>query len=281
MNFHSDEWVMERLQEHWDEALTLFDKTHIVGLFVQGSTNYGLDTENSDLDTKLIITPHLRELVFNKRPISTTHIRENNEHIDLKDIRLYMDTFRKGNLNFMEILFTPYFILNPMYEYQWNLLVKRREQIARMDKFAALKAMYGVATEKYHALEHRYPSKIDIIDKYGFDAKQLHHLFRINYFISQYIAGVPYEECLRPNETMCRNLKALKEQGCMDLKGARNWAKVWLTDSQRRVDEFLASYDREAGIDNEANELLDFVQYNIIKISLDNDLARPDDEFEL
>ena len=67
----------------------------------------------------------------------------------------------------------------------------------------------------------------------------------------------------------------------MDLKDARNWAKVWLTDSQRRVDEFLAGYDREAEIDKEANELLDFVQYNIIKISLDNDLARSDDEFEL
>ena len=277
MNFHSDEWVMERLQEHWDEALTLFDKTHIVGLFVQGSTNYGLDTENSDLDTKLIITPHLRELVFNKRPISTTHIRENNEHIDLKDIRLYMNTFRKGNLNFMEILFTPYFILNPMYEYQWNLLVKRREQIARMDKFAALKAMYGTATAQYH----KYPPKIDSIDKYDFDAKPLYHLLRINYFISQYITGAPYEACMRPTDAICRSWQTLKKQGCIDLKDAHDWAEVLLTDSQRRVDEFLASYDREAGIDKEANELLDFVQYNIIKISLDNDLARSDDEFEL
>ena len=273
MNFHSDEWVMERLHEHWDEALTLFDHRHIVGLFVQGSTNYGLDVENSDLDTKLITTPYLSELVFNESPVSTTHVRANNEHIDLKDIRLYMKTFRKGNLNFMEILFTPYFILNPMYETQWNFLVQEREKIARMDQYASLKAMYGMAAEKYHALEHRYPSKIDIIDKYGFDAKQLHHLYRINYFIGQYIAGTPYEECLRPNESMCRNLKALKEQGCMDLEEARNWATVWLADSKRQVDEFLANYDRQAEFDYSTDELLDSVQYNIIKISLDNDLA--------
>ena len=149
MNFHSDEWVMERLHEHWDEALTLFDRRHIVGLFVQGSTNYGLDVENSDLDTKLITTPYLSELVFNESPVSTTHVRANNEHIDLKDIRLYMKTFRKGNLNFMEILFTPYFILNPMYETQWNFLVQEREKIARMDQYASLKAMYGMAAEKY------------------------------------------------------------------------------------------------------------------------------------
>ena len=67
MNFHNDEWVMKRLQEHWNEALTLFNKFHIVGIFVQGSTNYGLDTENSDLDTKCIITPSLKEFAFNIR----------------------------------------------------------------------------------------------------------------------------------------------------------------------------------------------------------------------
>lgn len=103
-NFHNDAWIMNRLEEHYEEAKTLIDESRIVGIFVQGSQNYGLDYEGSDIDTKLIVVPTFEDIAFNKKPISTTHVRENNEHIDLKDIRLYIETFRKQNLNFLEIL---------------------------------------------------------------------------------------------------------------------------------------------------------------------------------
>jgi predicted nucleotidyltransferase len=130
-NFHNDEWIMKRVEEHYKEALEHFPEDRIVGIFLQGSQNYGLDTENSDIDTKLIVTPTFNDLAFNLKPVSTTHIRENNEHIDFKDIRLMLQTFRKHNINFIEILFTPYYILNPKYEYFWEQLIAKREMIAR------------------------------------------------------------------------------------------------------------------------------------------------------
>ena len=179
-NFHSDEWIMAKVTEHYNEALTLFPKERILGIFYQGSGNYGLDVENSDVDTKLIVLPTVDEIVFNKKPISTTHIRENDEHIDLKDVRLYFQTFYKQNLNFLEILFTPYFIINPNYQNLWEHVVEHREEIARLNIVRGLKSMKGIALEKYHAMEHLYPSKIDIIEKYGYDPKQLHHIARVN-----------------------------------------------------------------------------------------------------
>ena len=48
-------------------------------------------------------------------------------------------------------------------------MVAHREAIAHYDIHRAIKSMKGIALEKYHAMEHRYPSKIDIIDKYGYD----------------------------------------------------------------------------------------------------------------
>lgn len=60
MNFHSDEWIMQQLQAHYNEALEHFPEDRIVCLILQGSQNYGLDYEGSDIDTKLIITPNLR-----------------------------------------------------------------------------------------------------------------------------------------------------------------------------------------------------------------------------
>lgn len=107
--------TMDRVKEHYQEALEYFPKDKIVGIFLQGSQNYGLDYEGSDVDTKLIVLPSFDDVVFNRKPVSTTHVRSNDEHIDWKDIRLYMDTFVKQNLNFLEILFTDYSIINPEY----------------------------------------------------------------------------------------------------------------------------------------------------------------------
>lgn len=46
-NFHSDEWIMNGVKEHYEEALTMFPENRIVGVFYQGSANYGLDYEKS------------------------------------------------------------------------------------------------------------------------------------------------------------------------------------------------------------------------------------------
>lgn len=56
----------------------------IVGIFLQGSQNYELAYENSDIDTKAIVLPKFNDFVLNKHPVSTTLVLDNNEHIDLK-----------------------------------------------------------------------------------------------------------------------------------------------------------------------------------------------------
>lgn len=177
MNFHSDDWIYSKIGEHLVESNAYFKENQIVGIFNQGSGNYGLDYEDSDVDTKLILTPSFRDIALNKQPISTTHVRENDEHTDWKDIRLYIQTFKSQNLNFVEILFTKFKILNSMYASEWQKLIDAREEIGRYDVKRALKAMQGVAKEKYYAMEHRYPSKVEIINKLGYDCYHPDTLF--------------------------------------------------------------------------------------------------------
>lgn len=81
-----EETIMARLREHYNEALEYFEESHIVGIWLQGSQNYMLDNSKSDIDTKLIVTPTFKDIALAAKPVSTTHIRENNEHIDFKDI---------------------------------------------------------------------------------------------------------------------------------------------------------------------------------------------------
>lgn len=263
-NFHSDEWIMARLAEHYEEAKEYFDESRIVGIFVQGSQNYGLDYKGSDIDTKLIVVPTFEEIAFNKKPHSTTHMRANNEHIDFKDIRLYIETFRKQNLNFLEILFTPYKIVNPQYAPFWQKLVDAREAIAHYDIHRAIKSMRGIALEKYHAMEHRYPSKIDIIDKYGYDSKQLHHLLRVEEYLCRYIEGASYKDCLIPHPEFASLLATIKQNNnFFTLEQARYTAEIAIKHIEALSEYGLKKYPE--GYNDEVEELLKTVQYNIMK----------------
>ena len=54
--------TQQRLREHFEEAKLFFPKEKIVGCFLQGSQNYGLDYEGSDVDTKLIVIPDFKDI---------------------------------------------------------------------------------------------------------------------------------------------------------------------------------------------------------------------------
>lgn len=261
------EEVKRAMREHFEEAKQYFDKDQIVGLFLQGSQNYGLEIPGSDVDTKLIVVPSFMDIALNRKPVSTTHVRENNEHIDWKDIRLYMETFRKQNLNFLEILFTDYFIMNPDYASQWMRLVERREEIARMNVWRAVKSMKGVAMEKYFAMEHEYPSKVDILAKFGYDPKQLHHLLRVEEYLERYINGEPYKDCLKPTDPgYLIDIKI----GVMGLEEAREVGKRAIEHVTEMADKFCAEHiDKE---DAQMRTLLESVQYEIMKIAVKKEL---------
>lgn len=267
MNYHSDEWIMNRVREHYNEALEFFPKDRIVGIFYQGSGNYRLDYEGSDVDTKLIVTPTLKDIAMNKSPVSTTHIRTNDEHTDWKDIRLYIQTFRKQNLNFLEILFTPYKILNPMYEEQWSRLVEAREDITHYSPVQAIKSMRGIAKEKYFAMEHHYPSRMEWINKFGYDPKQLHHLLRVEEYIERYINNVPYEKCL-----ISKSPEYLIEvkKGLYNLEEARAHANNAIDRINLLCDDFLKN---EYMVDTKIDDLLNDVQYEIMRIAIKKEIG--------
>ena len=262
--------IMKRVQEHYDEALQYFPEEQIVGVFLQGSQNYELDYEGSDVDTKLIVVPSFKDICLNKKPISTTHIRANDEHTDWKDVRLYMETFRKQNLNFLEILFTDFYIINPMYKEEWDRLVAAREFIARMNVHRAVKSMKGIAMEKFHAMEHRYPAKVDIIERYGYDGKQVSHLIRVYDYLRRYIAGESYEDCLRPSPDLVPRIMDYKMLDRISLEEARAEALHYKALVEDLSDKFCdGKEDYEVPW---VRDLLEDVSYNIMKISVEKEL---------
>lgn len=158
----------------------LEEKGHTVYyVAVYGSQNYNLHTEHSDLDYKAIILPTIDEIIANSKPFSSTY-EFNGGLVDVKDIRSYIDSAVKCNVNFIEILNTPYFIWDAEIRKFFLPLQKELGQLF-------LKACYGMILEKNEALRHPYPSTISKIEKFWYDPKQLHHIVRLRILMKRFV----------------------------------------------------------------------------------------------
>ena len=264
--------IMDRVEDHLKESLEFFPKNKIVTIALQGSQNYQLDTPESDVDTKLIVVPSFKDIAMNAKPVSTTHVRANNEHTDWKDVRLYNQCFYKQNLNFIEILFTPFSIVNPLYEEQWNRLIENREGIVRMNPYRAVRSMMGIALEKWHAMEHHYPSRMDMIERYSYDPKQLHHLLRIRYFLDKYIDGYSYLACMIPDNKTRETLIKVKSptNPLYTLDEAREIGQETINHIKKTADKFCEENPEQEN--PEMRELLDDVTYEIMRIAVKEEL---------
>lgn len=167
----------------------------VVGIFLYGSQNYNLDYEGSDIDLKAIVIPSINDIVFNNKPISTT-IDIPDGLCDIKDIRLMVQSWRKQNVNFMELLFTEYFYVNPLFYEFFRPLLAARETIVRYNEKRAVDCLRGFVYEKYYRLFKDTPSQHDEVTKYGYAAKQLVHMERLASLLEHYMKREPYMECL-------------------------------------------------------------------------------------
>lgn len=268
------EKIMARLQQHYDY---LIQQGHeVVALMLQGSQNYDLDiyTDDytSDIDTKAIVIPSFDDFVYNKKAFSHTYILDNNEHIDVKDIRVMFDMFKKENISYIELLYTEYKIINPDYYDIINSLLENKEHIVNINRNQFLRCIAGMAMEKRKALTHPYPTIIDKINKFGYDPKQLHHLARLREFIQRFTNGEPIAECYKTKEKeYLLNLKLGKKSdgSQLDLEEAEIMADKFNKEIKFIKDENCTEKDI---VNSFGIALLNEVQYEILKKKFKKDL---------
>ena len=134
-----------------------------IGLY--GSQNYGLSDELSDIDLRAIVIPTLEQII-NRTKISKKYVTEYGD-IDVKDLLTYYEVVRKDNFSFIEPFQTEWFIGDKIIRELFK------------DIPLNLKSVKGAMLEKAKAFRHEYPSKKEEFIKWGYDPKQLHHIFRL------------------------------------------------------------------------------------------------------
>ena len=97
---------------------------------LQGSQNYNLDDELSDVDTVSLMVPSFEQLVLDINVAKKTHSINYSEGIStIKDFRAVFRTFIKGAVNVYQILYTPYVSVNEKYRKHFNYLRSMADDI--------------------------------------------------------------------------------------------------------------------------------------------------------
>ena len=239
-------FVMDRIQEHYNHAIKKYDINNVIGIFLTGSQNYGTDIESSDVDTQLIITPTLNEIYLGHRPESTTlKMPESNEQIKVKDIRQFIKEISKQNMNTLEILYTEYCIINPAYKKIWESLCSKREEISRLDPELAVKAIKGNAL---NTLDRIYLDNGDI------SFKQVANLVRYEYYLTKYIEGKPFVECMRPDEKTKKYILQIRN-GTLGATSLRAIAETTGENIRNLVENFTYTEEISISIQDFLNEI--------------------------
>ena len=253
-------FVMDRIQEHYQYATKNFDQDNVIGIFLTGSQNYGTDMPFSDVDTKLLITPTLEDIYHDKKGESSTIKMpdDSNEMISIKDIRTAIYEIKKQNINMLELLYTDYCILNPIYKKTWELLVSRRDEIVKYNPYLAAKATKGNALNGY---DRMYKENGDL------NQKQVANLVRYQYYLDKYLNGAPYENCLRPDDETVRLIKQIR-MGEIGKSALVTVGDACAANIQQLADEYCETHE------NNSNILLDSFLDDIVKSFIDISLLK-------
>jgi len=148
---------------------------------IYGSQNYGLairtEDYQSDYDFKCIVLPSLWDLAEGRKPASLT-VDTAEGQIDIKDIRVFVDVLLRMNPSYLECLATENAWVLPGGEGIGEMRALL-PQLMKENGTAFARVCCGLFEEKAKQMRHPYPSAADKIERFGYDGKQVHHMYRL------------------------------------------------------------------------------------------------------
>ena len=269
------EHIKNRLKAHYKYIESL--GYEVIGIFLQGSQNYNLDIYEkdytSDIDTKCIVLPTLDNLIKGNQMTSTKYDFE-GEQIDVKDIRVMMEMWKKQNQSYLEILFTDYKIINPKYKSYLKEILDMKNDIVKLNPPQLARCIKGMSGEKVVALEHEYPATVEKIKKFGYDPKQLASIVRLTHLIENlFDKNMNFKDAILYTDDDLRNYMLNIKKGKIELEEARELATMYDTKTNMIKERVV----EEQGKDNFNSEICSVLEdkvYNLVKFGIISGVAK-------
>lgn len=157
--------VYETFKKHIEFAKEKYGKRLMfVGLY--GSQNYGVDTEDSDVDTKCIVLPTVDELCRGvKTNVTHNYVVDGDDgHMEVKDVYSYMGVLGNLSMNFMEP-FEGKYRFSPLAHTKF--CVEVYHMFPDLVRENPVRAVWGVVGRAVSHLERREPFRALVCVRQG------------------------------------------------------------------------------------------------------------------
>ena len=148
-----------------------------------GSHNYNLNTASSDTDYKYFVLPTFNDL-YTGTMYSFSEVGVELDYT-VHDARKLNKMLWQANINFIEILFSVEYFVDPSLEF----LHKNRERIAKMNLPYLYDACVGMHFQKMGRLGKTTESTKTLVCEYGYNTKEAIHAYRVLDFLIRYHAN--------------------------------------------------------------------------------------------
>lgn len=255
--------MSEKIFKIMGEVLKLVEKNghNVWSIFLQGSQNYSLDTEKSDYDFKCFVLPSFDD-VYNKNMVSLVYETEYGQ-VEVKDIRLLNELIKKGNITYIEILYSKYKIIKTnknIFDIKDNIVEERKKII--------FNTAIGMALQKQKDMTKLTERNSKEIEQFGYERKQLHHIARI-YFLLKRLVNCDFGTSMDMNYDLDDKEKCLKYKTEPLAKMDVGYIAQNYIDKIRKLEHH---YDVE--IKNNSLEILEKSIKNIVRKNLMVDIHK-------
>lgn len=179
----NEEYIFNILKHYISIIKRERDNT-IFGVFLKGSQNYGLDTEESDIDAVALLIP-TKEMLISKLKLNSHSISSQYGIISVMDIRDFGQGLLNGNPQMLEMLNTKFYIIeNRTHHIKWVNLQLFSSDFEYIDPRRTLTALQGQARGYYNKFK----------ESKEIDRKNLMHLVRLYNLINDYCFDYDYRK---------------------------------------------------------------------------------------
>ena len=227
---------MERFECHCKIAREKFpEDTYIwFGTFLYGSQNYGLDTEESDIDTISLYIPTIKTLSrenghtillseeskFNDYYANSCDVKD---HVSFKDIRLWIEGLTNGQPTSVELFYSIYRKINDKFLDAWLYL--NAQDILKINPERTILALKGTASNNLRGMwKLREGNEKDYDARYN--VKAFSEAIRLIYMLFNYIKpNTNYTNIFVPKDSL-RDFILSARNGELTYEDAKAWAGV-------------------------------------------------------
>lgn len=181
--------IFNDLQNKLDYMKENYPSLNIISIYLQGSQNYDLDDEYSDIDAIAICLPTLDDLITKSNKESNVYIMNDNSHVEVKDIRLLQTLLYKQHPKYLELMETKYALyVTAEGKILKNVIDKYKNEYLDTS-FQLVRAMIHMFNNKLDLSYKERPGNKNEFQKFKLDVKSLSHFYRIRYMLEELVNG--------------------------------------------------------------------------------------------